>query len=158
MADLSDRRLPDQKLLDHDVREGQVFGTGPKPLFLHPDMWLWEVLSVGFAILLLAALVVVLAVYDGKPGPLVGGITLNTVVAFVSTLFRMALMIPVTACLCQATWNTFVQGYRLLYYMARYDSASRGPLGSLQLLFSNKSRCVPVSPSTSDSRWPYVSS
>jgi hypothetical protein len=62
-------------------------------------MWLWEILSLSVAVLILAGVIAILATHNGKPSPIIGGITLNTVVAFTSTLFRICLMVPVTACI-----------------------------------------------------------
>ncbi|KAH8711959.1 hypothetical protein GQ44DRAFT_431259 [Phaeosphaeriaceae sp. PMI808] len=112
--------------------------TAHKPFFLHPSMWLWEILSLVLAIIVLATIVAVLAAYDKKPSPVVGGITLNTVVAFAATLFRICLMIPITCCIGQLTWVWLQKGYRPLDDIFRFDMASRGPLGALRLLLELK--------------------
>ena len=125
-------------LLKHDSEGSHVtpaaLSTGRKPHFLRPTMWMYEILSLSLAIFILAAITTVLAVYDGKPSPVVGGITLNTVVAFAATLFRICLMVPVTECVCQLTWVRLAKGYRPLNDVFRIDLASRGPWSSLQLL------------------------
>lgn len=105
-----------------------------KMFFLHPDTWMWEVLSLLGAFVILVAVAVILAVYNGKPSPMLGGLTLNTIIAFAATLFRIFLMVPVTACVCQWTWIWLETGYRPLVDVAKFDAASRGPLGSLGLL------------------------
>jgi len=87
---------------------------------------MYEILSLSLTIFILAAITTVLAVYDGKPSPVVGGITLNTVVAFAATLFRICLMVPVTECVCQLTWVRLAKGYRPLNDVFRIDLASRG--------------------------------
>lgn len=97
-------------------------------------MWMWELLALVFASLILLAVIGILAAYDGKPSPVVGGITLNTVVAFAATLFRVCLMVPVTDCICQLTWVWLHKDYKSLEDVARFDAASRGPLGSLYIL------------------------
>lgn len=75
-----------------------------KPFFVHPSLWMWELLSLAAAALVLVTVIVILAVYDGKPSPVLGGITLNTMIALAATLFRICLMVPVTDCICQLTW------------------------------------------------------
>lgn len=108
-----------------------------KPSFLHPDTWMWEVLSLLGAFVILVAVAVVLGVYDGRPSPMLGGLTLNTIIAFAATLFRILLMVPVTACICQWTWIWLETGYRPLADVVKFDAASRGPLGSLGLLIEH---------------------
>jgi hypothetical protein len=103
-------------------------------------MWMWELLSLVCASLILIAIVIILAAYDGKPSLVVGGITLNTVVAFAATLFRVCVMIPVTECFCQLTWVRLQKDYMPLQEVARFDAASRGPLGSLYILSEFRSK------------------
>jgi hypothetical protein len=103
-------------------------------------MWMWELLSLVFASLILLAVISILAAYDRKPSPVVGGITLNTVVAFAATLFRVCLMVPVTGCICQLTWVWLHKGYKPQKDVARFDAASRGPLGSLHILSEFRSK------------------
>jgi hypothetical protein len=112
--------------------------TAHKPFFLHTSMWMWEMLSFALAALVFLAIIIVLAIYDGKPSPVVGGVTLNTVIAMAATLFRICLMVPVTDCICQLTWVWLQKGYKPLQDIIKFDMASRGPLGSLQLLWGFK--------------------
>ncbi|KAF1972805.1 hypothetical protein BU23DRAFT_568653 [Bimuria novae-zelandiae CBS 107.79] len=81
-----------------------------KPSILHPSIWL-------------------------KPSPIIGGVTLNTAIAFAAALFRICLMVPVTDCICQLTWVSLERGFKPLQNIIKFDMASRGPIGSLQLLF-----------------------
>jgi hypothetical protein len=64
-------------------------------------MWMYEIVSLLLAVMTLTAVIPILTPYDHKPSPVVGGITLNTVVAFAATLFRICLMVPVAACVYQ---------------------------------------------------------
>ncbi|KAF2822638.1 hypothetical protein CC86DRAFT_469951 [Ophiobolus disseminans] len=97
-------------------------------------MWWYEVLSLALAVTILVAITTVLAVYEGRPSPMIGGITLNTVVAFALTLFRICLMVSVIECICQLIWVRLARGYESLKDIYSIDMASRGSLGSLQLL------------------------
>lgn len=106
-----------------------------KSLLLHS--WLLEILSTCAAIAVLVAVSVLLSTFDGRPNPLwTGGITLNTVVAFGSVLFRVSLMVPVASCISQLNWIWFAQAKRPLYDAVRFDQASRGLYGSMKLLVS----------------------
>jgi hypothetical protein len=109
-----------------------------KPFFLHTSMWMWEVLSVSLSASVFIAIIIVLAIYDGKPSPIVWGVTLNTMIAVAATLLRICLMVPVTDCICQLTWVWLQKGYKPLQDIIKFDMASRGPLGSLQLLWGFK--------------------
>ncbi|KAJ4366794.1 hypothetical protein N0V83_007319 [Neocucurbitaria cava] len=98
--------------------------------------WLPEIISVLVALAVLLEIVILLAVYDGHPNPLwSGGITLNAIISFASMVFRTSLMVPVASCLSQLSWVWLAQGRRQLFDVVRFDQASRGPYGSLKLLF-----------------------
>lgn len=103
--------------------------------------WLPEVLWTLVSIACLIAIAVVLKLYDGQPlpnWPL--GITLNTLVAFLSTLCRAAFIVPVMEGLSQLKWNWFATGDRSLADFQAFDDASRGPYGSLKLLLTTRGR------------------
>jgi hypothetical protein len=114
----------------------------PKPHLLHPSMWLYEVASLLSAIYILGGTIIVLAIYDNKPSPIIGGLTLNTIVAFAATLFRMCIMVPVTTCICQLSWPWLKDGFKSLDAVVKIDTASRGPLGSIYLLLTSIFRRV----------------
>jgi hypothetical protein len=107
----------------------------------HPDIWLYEMLSLLIAMAAFACVVVVLRKYENKPSPQwPSGITLNSVVSWIATIFRTCLLMPVAECISQLSWVWFSQKTRPLDDTCYYDSASRGPLGSLKLLFRLKIR------------------
>jgi hypothetical protein len=62
------------------------------------------------------------------------GVTLNTVISIISVVFRASLLEPVAASISQFCWTRYTQS-RPLDDVCYYDAASRGPLGSLKLLF-----------------------
>jgi hypothetical protein len=105
-----------------------------KPHFLGPTMWMYEILSLLLAVSILGAVIIILTLFDNKPSLVVGGIILNAVVAFVATLFRICLMVPVTDCVCQLAWVHLMKGYKPLNDLSSIDETSRGPWGSIQLL------------------------
>ena len=72
--------------------------------------------------------------YDGESLPnLPLHVTLNTFLAFFTTLTKACFMIAVAEALSQWKWNWFAAG-RPLNDFQTFDMASRGPWGSLLLL------------------------
>ncbi|KAK1247024.1 hypothetical protein MKX08_000826 [Trichoderma sp. CBMAI-0020] len=63
-------------------------------------------------------------------------ISINAVVAIVITAARATLLATVSVCLSQEKWNHFNNRARRLEDLNIIDRASRGPLGSIQMLFS----------------------
>lgn len=98
--------------------------------------WWQELICCVLSIASLVALVFFLRAFDGEPLPnWPSGITINTVVAFLATISRTAFVIPVTEGLSQAKWNWFKKKPRPLEDFDAFDQASRGPWGSVTLLF-----------------------
>ena len=97
----------------------------------------WEIFCFSLATVSLVALFAILWNCHGKKNPTwsIGrvGITLNAIVSIVSTLFRSSLSIPVVQSISQLCWTWYTHP-RPLRDICYYDSASRGPLGSLRLL------------------------
>ncbi len=85
-------------------------------------------------------IVVMLARSDGNPPPsLPLGITLNTFVAFFTSLAKVAFMLPVVEGLGQLKWMWFTSSKaRPLIDFQMFDEASRGGWGSLRLLLTRK--------------------
>jgi hypothetical protein len=135
---------PDKPLLGR-MREGAYVRNTPKepyprtrPYSLHTSMWLFEVLSLALAATILVAVIIVLARLDGKHSPTIGSLTLNAMIAIAATSFRLFLMVPVATCLGQITWTWLHSGHRALADVITIDMASRGPIGSLELLLKFK--------------------
>jgi hypothetical protein len=117
-------------------------GFGASPLYVLTRWWP-EFLSCLVSFACLVALVLVLRAYDGQPLPTwSGGITLNTVVALLSTVCRTLFVIAASQALSQAKWNWFKTSPRPLADLSAFDDASRGPWGSLKLVFTMKGRYV----------------
>lgn len=99
---------------------------------------MWEILSLALAAASILALIAILRTHDSKPSPewSLGpfGVTLNAIVSIVSTVFRASLLMPVAQSISQFGWIWYTQPrpFRDICY---YDSASRGPLGSIRLLY-----------------------
>jgi hypothetical protein len=88
--------------------------------------------SLGF----LAALVGLLFAFDGKPIFDQHAVTLNTFVAILSAASKATIVYAVSHAIGQWKWIAFSNRRRRLLDFERVESASRGPLGSLSLLFN----------------------
>ena len=104
------------------------------------DWWFWELLGLLLSAGALAAIVGLLAHYDNRPQPLWRHVSLNTVVSWLATVAKFMAMIPLTRGLGQLKWDWFASGERRLVDMRTFDSASRGPTGSVRLLLSHGGR------------------
>ncbi|KAK7446109.1 hypothetical protein Landi51_07607 [Colletotrichum acutatum] len=126
--------------------EQPSFGsTGPKTEF-HPSaslrvyapfwkVWWKEILCIIASIASFIAIVIVLASYDNHNLPTWRfKITLNTFLAFFTTLAKGAFMLPVSLAFSQSKFTWFLKP-NPLYDFYILDQASRGWLGSLKLLF-----------------------
>jgi hypothetical protein len=98
--------------------------------------WVMEVLSMGASIFFLGCLAVLLWLFDGQPIWDYYSLTLNTVVAILSTAAKAAILLPVANCIGQWKWILFSGPPRRLFDFERIDEATRGPMGSVKLLFS----------------------
>jgi len=108
----------------------------PSLQLYQPGGWLYEISSLVLAVVAVIMLICVLRAYENKPNPQWPlGISLNTIVSILSTVFRASLMLSVAHGLSQSGWIWFTQRPRPLSDICWYDSASRGPLGSVQLLW-----------------------
>jgi hypothetical protein len=122
---------------EHNVGHNKTQAGTSQPLLVSSGAWLYEILSLVLAVVVLVALIAILAHFQDKQNPLwSGGITLNTVVSLASTLFRILLISPVAKCTSQLVWLWFSKGQRPLGHTVMFDQASRGVPGSLQILFS----------------------
>jgi hypothetical protein len=96
--------------------------------------WTFEILSVIVSIASVVTIVVVL--YRENNRSLTAwkfGITLNTVIATLGTIARTTLAFAISACIGQQRWSWFRRKSDHLVAFERFDEASRGPYGSLQL-------------------------
>ncbi|KAK2626365.1 hypothetical protein QTJ16_004627 [Diplocarpon rosae] len=100
--------------------------------------WKWEILSLCGTTMALVAIIIVLAHYNGEPSPRWPyEITLNTLVSVFSTLLKALMMLTVAECISQLKWIWF-KSPRSLADLTTFENASRGPWGSINLLFALK--------------------
>jgi Protein of unknown function (DUF3176) len=94
-----------------------------------------EIISCAGSVLALAAIVIFLTEYDGRvqtEWPY--NMTPNSVISWFATLMKAFMLVPIAACISQASWIHFYSKPHILKDLATFDDASRGPMGSLQLL------------------------
>lgn len=112
-------------------------------------LWRLELLASIFSIGCIAAIVALLATIDGKPYSHFGlwkvDITPNSLISIMSILSKSSLLLAVTEGLSQLKWIHFQQRARKLSDLQVFDSASRGPLGALKLLWSLRFRAAAAS-------------
>ncbi|CEL03697.1 hypothetical protein ASPCAL04843 [Aspergillus calidoustus] len=103
------------------------------------DTWMWEIASLAFSTLCFAAILALLLAYNDKPWPeLPHGLTLNAIVSVLATGTKSSLIFVTSTAIGQLKWIWYRQRHHL-QDMLLFDDASRGPLGSLLILFRYKS-------------------
>jgi Protein of unknown function (DUF3176) len=101
--------------------------------------WRWELFAAVFSISCMAAVVVILAIVQDKPlSHWTFQIQPNSMVSVFSTLSNFALLLGVAEGLGQLKWLYFQKKRHRLFDLQVFDDASRGPLGSLRLLWMLK--------------------
>lgn len=102
------------------------------------DTWVPEIIAIVLSTTCLIAIAIVLRIFTGKVAPtLPYGITLNAVTATLATASRSMLIYTVAAAISQLKWCWY-QKKRRLQDLQIFDDASRGPWGSITLLFSQR--------------------
>ena len=94
---------------------------------------------MSFSILCFLAIVCLLRGYDQKASPTFKqGITLNSIISVLSAASKSSMIYAVTASIGQLKWNWFYTKRERLQHIQLFDDASRGPWGSMIMLFSHK--------------------
>ncbi|OAG43108.1 hypothetical protein AYO21_02727 [Fonsecaea monophora] len=116
--------------------------------------WLFEFFGWTLALGCLIGTIALLAVHNGHEAPTwtlhVGAgrhrksfdLTINTIISIFATAFNSGLLIPVAASISQLKWIWFQNEKRPLADFQKFESAARGPLGSLVLLWTLRCRYV----------------
>ncbi|KAK8009969.1 hypothetical protein PG990_008934 [Apiospora arundinis] len=103
--------------------------------------WAPEIAALFCSAAALIALIILLSKEDAtRLADWKAPFSLNTVVAILSVVFRTPLAFAVGSCLGQGKWAWFSKQSGTVAVFAAIDEASRGPLGSLQLLWRLKAR------------------
>ncbi|KAI0414754.1 hypothetical protein F5X98DRAFT_348475 [Xylaria grammica] len=102
--------------------------------------WKWEIMGMILSLSSLAASIVLLAVYDGqRTDSWMAPFTLNTFISILAQTSRTSLAFGVGSSLGQAKWNNFSKRSGNLALFGAFDEASKGPWGSLNLLYRLRS-------------------
>ena len=97
--------------------------------------WLWELLCWTLASGCLCTIAGILAVWDQRPlDEWHHSLTLNSILAILSAISKSALLVPVSSGISQLKWSR-LSDRRSLIDLQRFDEASRGPLGSIWLIW-----------------------
>lgn len=97
--------------------------------------WIPEIVSFWISLSALVAIVAVVRTRHGKPLPeWRSPFTINFLVSVFTSILKAALMMPIAEALSELKWVWFADS-RPLSNMDDFDSASRGPRGSLRFLF-----------------------
>lgn len=106
-----------------------------------PRGWALEYISCFISAATFVSIAVVLHQFDQHKVPSWPlGITLNTLLAFLTAISQSTFVFPVVQGLSQMKWTWFMGKNRSLEDFEKFDSASRGAWGSIMLLFSTKGR------------------
>ena len=103
------------------------------------DNWVWEYACWCFSTIFLLGVALTLFLHENQPlpnWPL--SISINALISLLSTVSTSALLVVVTTVVGQGRWTDFATTEHRLSDLEVYDEASRGPLGSLNLLFKAK--------------------
>jgi hypothetical protein len=114
------------------------------------DSWSLETSAVTLSLAATIALIFVLRHIDNKPQTSWSfKITPNTVISLLSTIARSLSLVAISAVIGQEKWIWFglgrQEGFRQntrLIDLQIFEDASRGPLGSLSLIWFTQMRCV----------------
>ncbi|CCT63697.1 uncharacterized protein FFB20_02850 [Fusarium fujikuroi] len=106
--------------------------------------WLWETLSLLLALGLLIATIVIPAQNNNrvlKPWPY--DISLNTIIAILSTFMRASMLLVVAELIGQMGWNA-LQKPRPVSDLHHFNNASRGILGAMKLFWTVPPRLTSI--------------
>lgn len=105
------------------------------------NWWLWELLSWVVSALCMGVIALILLVFENKSVP-ESDITLNSIISVLAGVAKAALLLPTAECLGQMKWSWFWRDTKKVEDFETFDMASRGPWGSLVLLWRTKGRYV----------------
>ena len=154
--------------LQHD-QEKSLSPTHTSEAYPHVNqpkrhLWLWELGGIIGSLLCLAGIIALTASLDNKPLPgwsqpheicvpslspqYCGKVTvsINSIIAWLSTGAKICVLIPVTRALGQLKWIWFSENERCLSDLNKFDSAARGMVGSVMLAWTLRGRYFTLLP------------
>jgi hypothetical protein len=109
--------------------------TGRKAALSSHETWTFEVLALVVALGAVAAIIGVVARYNGRALPdWPHDITLNALIALLATFANATMSVCLSSGISQAKWMRFKKSTAPLSDMESFDDASRGSWGSMKLL------------------------
>lgn len=107
--------------------------TPPRAGFIRT--WKWELFTWLLGTIGFATNIVILLRFDGeRQSKWKSSVQITTFVAALAQLSQSALLVPVSFCIRQLAWTWF-RTDRCAMDVDRFDLASRGPDGSMRLLY-----------------------
>ncbi|TEA17340.1 hypothetical protein C8034_v000448 [Colletotrichum sidae] len=101
------------------------------------ENWVFEISSLFISAVCLAGIITTLVLHGSRPLPQWPfGIKINALISALATVSRSALAVAISAAISQRQWVRLNDGHHPLADLEMHDNASRGPWGSLSLLFS----------------------
>ncbi|KAI1406758.1 hypothetical protein F5Y13DRAFT_197180 [Hypoxylon sp. FL1857] len=102
--------------------------------------WKWEIGACGLILISIFAILATLYPHEGRPQPNWPYlISVNSLLSVYGAVLKAALAYIVGSGISQLQWRWYARE-RSMFDLVRYDSAGRGPLGSLQWLWANHLR------------------
>lgn len=109
--------------------------------------WVSEIVAFVVSAGVAATIPIVLCIYNHRHIPqLTGSISINAVIAVLSTVAKSSLLYALSAALGQAKWDWYglAQKSSRLNDMETFDQASRGPLGAAKVLLRRHTAVSPA--------------
>lgn len=98
--------------------------------------WRWEIFTWILGTTSLLVIVILLLCFQDKPlSSWKSDLQITAIIAVFSQISQSAFLVPVSYCTGQLKWNWFQAENRPLYDIELFDLASRGPDGSIRLLY-----------------------
>lgn len=98
--------------------------------------WALEIGAIGVSISSLVAILVLLPIFENQPlASWWLPVSLNAIISVLGATSRASLAFAISACISQGKWNWFRQRHDNVMVFDRFEEASRGPWGSLRLLW-----------------------
>ncbi|KAI0146516.1 hypothetical protein BJ166DRAFT_537998 [Pestalotiopsis sp. NC0098] len=108
--------------------------------------WLWEIGAIVLSIGCITSIVGVLVHIDNMTVEQWRfTIAPNSLIAIMTTVSKTAMMVPIASCISQAKWAYFLAKGRPYKDLETFDSASRGPWGSLYFLSQMRTQALTAS-------------
>lgn len=131
----SDHKSTDSKAGTRNSRLSSLAKLKNISVSRNPASWTWEVVALLLAIGAVASIIALLVRYNGRPLPSWPyEITLNALIAVLTTIANAAMAFPLSSGLGQLKWERMRKGYTPLADMEVLDEASRGAWGAINML------------------------